>query len=327
LTLGIFLEHGARQRRLDAANAGTDVLNTEARIRRLDLAAETGRRFVTVLEYQQETEELRQVETLAQETLKAVQRRIQAAKAPQAEEARAQAQLARVELDKEHAEHELAAARQRLIALWGETQADFDEARGDVMTFPPLEDFEILRSRIADSSDFDRLVSQKRLREAEVRLAEMRRRPPWQVNAGVRRFGDGDDHALVVGLTVPFPARDQTQGAINEAVARSAQVDAQDTALRVQLDAELFGLYQELRHAYAEVSTLRDKVLPRMEAAAEQSRYAYERGRYGYAEWVAAQRELLDLRSGLLQACADVHRHRIEIERLTGTVLSGGLIP
>jgi cobalt-zinc-cadmium efflux system outer membrane protein len=60
-----------------------------------------------------------------------------------------------------------------------------------------------------------------------------------------------------------------------------------------------------------------------METAVEQSRYAYERGRYSYIEWVAAQRELLDLRRELLEASANVHRYRIELERLTGAALRG----
>jgi cobalt-zinc-cadmium efflux system outer membrane protein len=327
LSLGVTLERGARERRLDAAHASGALLDTEARIRRLDLAAETARRFVAVLESQREVVELAHATALAQETLKAVQRRVQAAQAPRAEEARALAQLAHAQLDDEHAEHELAAARQRLAALWGETEVDFSEANGDVMSLPPLEPFQSLRARIENSSDLDRLVSEKRLREAEVRLAEVRQHPPWHVTAGVRRFEDDSDHAFIVGLTIPLAVRGQTQGALTVARAQSAQIDAKTTALRVQLDAELFGLFQELRHAYAEVATLRDTVLPSMEAAAEQSRYAYERGRYGYAEWIAVQRELSQLRSALLQACADVHRHRIEIERLTGTALSGRLIP
>jgi outer membrane protein, heavy metal efflux system len=327
LSLGITLEHGARQRRLDAAVAGTALLNTEARIQRLDVSAETARRYVAVIENQQALVEFREASSLAQEMLKAAERRVHAAKAPQAESARASAQLARAQLDVEHAEHELAAARQRLAATWGETTPDFGVAQGDVMSLPQLETFDLLRERIENSSDLDRLVSEKRLRETELQLAEMRRRPPWQVTAGVRRFEDNGDHAFVVGLTVPLADRSYSRGAVAEARALSAQVDAKSAALRVQLDTALFGLYQELRHAYTEVAMLRDVVLPRMQTAAEQSRYAYERGRYGYAEWLAAQRELLEVRRGLLQASANAHRHRIEIERLTGTALSGRLIP
>jgi cobalt-zinc-cadmium efflux system outer membrane protein len=89
----------------------------------------------------------------------------------------------------------------------------------------------------------------------------------------------------------------------------------------------LFALYQELRHAHSETEVLRNDVLPRMETAVEQSRYAYERGRYGYIEWVAAQRELLEQRRALLEAAANVHRFRIEIERLTAAALSGRFQP
>lgn len=326
LSLGFLIEHGARQRRVEAAQADGALLETETRIRRLDVAAETARRFVAVLASQAVLTVSHNATALAEEIAEAVQSRVRAAKAPQAEEAQAQAQLARVRLDEEHAEHELAAARQRLAALWGSTQPDFGAVRGDLLELAPIEPFESLRMRLEKNTGIDRLVSEKRLREAQLRLAEMRRRPPWQVTAGVRRFESGDDHALVVGLTVPLASRDYSQGAIAEARAQSMQIDARKEALRVQLDAELFGIYQELRHAYAEVNTLRNEVLPLMETALEQSRYAYERGRYGYIQWVAAQRELVELRRALLEASADVHRGRIEIERLTDTALGDALI-
>jgi cobalt-zinc-cadmium efflux system outer membrane protein len=323
LSLGFVIEHGARQRRLDAAQAGTQLLEVETIARRLDVSAETSRRFLTVLAEQDQLNELNRAVELAEETLAAVQARVKAAKVPQAEEARAHAQLARTRLEREHSEHELATARRRLAALWGTSETDFGHAEGALLNLPRLEAFESFRERLERNPQFELLLSERRVREAELRLAEVKRRQPWQVTAGVRRFEDQSDHAFVVGLTVPLPARDQAEGAISTARAQAAQVDARREALRSQLDAELFALYQELRHAYTETQTLRDEVLPRMETAVEQSRYAYERGRYGYIEWVTAQRELLDQRRALVEAAANAHRFRIEIERLTGAALSG----
>ncbi|MGH8237045.1 MAG: TolC family protein [Steroidobacteraceae bacterium] len=321
LSLGFAIERGARQRRIDVAIAGSEQLATEKRIQRLDVAAEAARRFVVVLERQQALDDARSATKLFEETIKAVQARVRAAKVPEAEEGRALAQLARVRLDEEHAEHGLATGRLRLAALWGDAQVNFGEAQGDLLSPPALEQFEAVHARITSNTDFERLVSEKRVREAELRLAQMRAKPPWHVTAGIRRFEDEDDHALVVGITVPLPSRDYAQGAIAQARAQSAQVDAQTQALRARLEAELFALYQELNHSYTEVDTLRKEVLPRIEAALEQSRYAYERGRYGYIEWVTAQRELLDVRRALLEASAQLHQFRIEIERLTGTAL------
>lgn len=321
LSLGFAIEHGARERRGALAEAGVALVTTEISIQRLDVAAETARRFVTVLAAQHTLIDARVATKLVEETLSAVQLRVRAAKVPEAEEARAQAQLARIRLDEEHAEHELASARRHLAALWGSIEPDFGDVRGDLLSLPTLEPIEAVRARLKNNTDIERLLSEKRVREAEVRVAEMRRRPAWQVTAGVRRFETTDDHAFIVGLSVPIPSGDQARGAMAEALAQSAYTDAKADALRVRLDAEVFALYQDLNHAYTEVDTLRKDVLPRIETAAEQSRYAYERGRYGYIEWVAAQRELLELRRALLDASADVHRYRIEIERLTGAAL------
>lgn len=323
LSLGFVIEHGARQRRLDAAEAGTQLLEVETTARRLDVSAETARRFLAVLAEQDQLHELNRAVQLAEQRLAAVQARVKAAKVPQAEEARAHAELARTRLEREHTEHELATARQRLAALWGTNEVDFGRAEGSLLNLPRLEAFETFRERLERNSQFELLLSERRVREAELRLAETQRRRPWQVTAGVRRFEDQSDHAFVVGVTMPLPARDQAEGAIALARAQTAQVDARREALRFQLDAELFALYQELRHAYTETQTLREEVLPHMETAVEQSRYAYERGRYGYIEWVTAQRELLDQRRALVEAAADAHRFRIEIERLTGAALNG----
>ena len=44
-----------------------------------------------------------------------------------------------------------------------------------------------------------------------------------------------------------------------------------------------------------------------MEAALEDTRYAFERGRYSYLEWVDAQRELVDVQRALIDASANAH--------------------
>lgn len=323
LSLVLSLERGARERRVEAARAGGEMLSTELRIQRLDVAAEAARRFIDVLQMQQGVAEAEEATALGRTMRETVQKRLQAGQVPRAEVARAEAQFARLGLDEEHAEHQLAAARQRLAAHWGEMEPDFGKAQGELLGLPPLEDYAQLRVQLAQTGDLEKLLSEKRLREAEIRLAEARQRPPWQVTAGVRRFEIDDEHAFVVGVSVPLASRSSVQGAVAESRARSAQVDARTEALQVKLESELYGLYQELRHSYSQVATLREQVLPRMTEAAEQARQAYERGRYGYGEWVLAQRELLEVRRELLRASAQAQRERIEIERLTGAAVGG----
>jgi cobalt-zinc-cadmium efflux system outer membrane protein len=325
LSIGFLLDGQTRRRQRDAAVASRAVLTTEQQIRRLDVAAETARRYIGILAVQQQLEELRGARILTEQTLAAVQARVRAAKVPEAEEARAQARLARAVLEEGHADHQLLTARRKLSALWGESSADFGAVSGELSRLSKLPAYEVLRARLDGNVDAERFVSEQRLREAELRVAQARRTPPWQVSAGVRRFELESDQAVVVGLTIPFASRRSSDGGIAAARAQLEAINAKKDALRVRLDVELFALYQDLNHSYVEVTTLRDEVLPKMQKAADESRYAYERGRYSYVEYAAAQAELLELRQALLEAYAQAHQFRIEIERLTGTSLEGDL--
>jgi cobalt-zinc-cadmium efflux system outer membrane protein len=324
LTIGWVWERGVRAQRMYAAEMSLSTLQSEAQLRRLDIAAETARRFLAVLTHQHELEELKRSLVTAEETYAAVQARVAAAKVPEAEAARAYAQLERARLAVEHEEHELLTAGVRLTSMWGQGAVDDEQltvVRGDLFVLPPLANFVDLNASLRDNPQSARLLTTQRMREAELQLATAQRRPAWQFTAGVRRFEASDDQALVFGVTMPLSNRAQSQGAITAARAQSEQVRAQSEALAVQLNTELFALYQEMKHAYTEVAALRDKVLPRMEVALTQSQYAYERGRYSYMELLAAQHEVADVRRALISAASNAHRYRIEIERLTGATL------
>jgi cobalt-zinc-cadmium efflux system outer membrane protein len=124
-------------------------------------------------------------------------------------------------------------------------------------------------------------------------------------------------------VTLPLFAESRARGEIAVAQAESRQTAAEREAHRVRAAAQLFELVQELRHAITEAEVLRTSVLPEMEAALDATRYAFERGRYSYLEWVDAQGELLEVQRALIDASANAHLYRTEIERLTGEPLSG----
>ena len=95
--------------------------------------------------------------------------------------------------------------------------------------------------------------------------------------------------------------------------------DADRTATRVQIETQLFALYQELQHSLHRATTIREQILPRIEQALKDTERAYSSGRYGYFELRVVQAELLDTRTALVESNIDAHRYLIEIERLTGT--------
>ena len=325
LSLAWVLERGKRERRVDAARAGISLLETEAEIQRLDAAAETARVFLDTLALQERLIRTDDAVMLAEQTAAAVKKRVQAGRTPAADLARAEAELARMRLDREDIEHELRTAHRRLAAQWGETQPDFAHVNGDVHQLPVPDAYAGLLTRLEQNPDLSRYLNEKRLREAELRLAEARAKPNWLLTAGVRRLERSDDQAFMAGITIPLTTRNRNQGRISEARARLAMTDADRAATRVQIETQLFALYEELQHSLHRAATIREEILPRIEQALEDTERAYAAGRYGYFELRVVQAELLDTRTALVESSIDAHRYVIEIERLTGTTVTSSV--
>ena len=129
----------------------------------------------------------------------------------------------------------------------------------------------------------------------------------------------GRDTGIVVNFSMPLAFANRNQGAIREAAIRREQVAVDKDAASVRVQADLFEFHQMLQSARAQVTSLREQLIPQADAALTQTREAYERGRFSYLELAAAQQELIDLQASAIAAAATYHRVLAEIERLTNT--------
>ncbi len=313
---------GKRAARLAAAHLGRDVISVEQQAAQLDVLAEVTRRFTHVAADQEQIVLTRSATELARQTIAAVELRVKAGKSPFTELSRAKIVLARAQVDEEHAEHELLTSRRKLAAMWGAEKLEFGAISADFYRMPIPVPFAHLEKRLQASPDFLRFVSEARMRDAEIRLAQAQRTPDIKLSGGVRRLEDSDDHAVVIGFSMPLFSRSQAAPGIAEAQALRGRTEAQRRAAENRVRAQLFELSQELQHAISETELLRDKVLPEMKKILKETRAAYERGRYGYLEWIATQREFIDVQRSLIDAATKAHNYHAEIERLTGEAFS-----
>jgi cobalt-zinc-cadmium efflux system outer membrane protein len=313
---------GKRDLRAAAARSGRELVTVEQQAAQLDVLAEVSRRFIAVAAAEERRRLADEGTALAQATVDDVARRVRAAKSPEAELLRARTALARADLAGRQAESRLSAARQALAATWGASQPDFGAVQADLYALPALEDFAALAARLDASPDFLRFTSEARLREAEGRLAASQRRPDLELSAGVRRFAEDDDNAFVLGVAVPLAGGRRSAPAVTESTALRARAGADQAAARMEARTRLHALYTELQQAGREASVLRTEILPGLEKALDATRYAYERGRYGYLELVDARREFLEARGALIDAAVTARELLIDIERLTGEPLA-----
>jgi cobalt-zinc-cadmium efflux system outer membrane protein len=321
LSLGWVLERGKLEHRVAAARAGVSLFESEAEIQRLDVIAQTARLFLVTLANQERLIQTRQAVALSKRTVEVVQKRVNAGRAPDADLARAEAQLARIQLEREDVEHELLTSNYRLSAQWSEFEPDFSAVIGDPRQLPTPADFSSLLAQVDQNPNFSRFLTQRRLREAELRLEESEAKPNWRLSAGIRRLELTNDNAFVMGVNIPLATRNQNQGRIAEARAKLALSDANRAATRLQIETQMFAVYQALQHSLHQTQILRDEVLPRVEQALADTQKAYELGRYDYSVLQLQQAEVLDTRTALVEASIEAHAHLIEIERLTGAAM------
>jgi cobalt-zinc-cadmium efflux system outer membrane protein len=318
LTLEWVLESFVRRRRVGVAEAGLGLLELEARMFELDIAAETAQRFLACLGNQARLERTQEAISLAGAAVAAVGRRVDAGKAPNAELTRAEAELAVAVLAHEDIGHELSAAYRRLSAQWGDVEPGFARVGGDLSVLPKTDPFDRFVARIDGNPEIAQLLSEQRVAKARVGLARAERWPLLRPNVGLRHYEESDDIGLVAGLSVPLPLFNRNQGQVTQSSAALSRTHADTEAARVRVRTALFVMYEELQHHFHRVETLRDRVIPLLTQALADTRRGYGRGRYSYFEWHSVQAELLEAKRQLVEATIGAHSLVLSLEQLTG---------
>lgn len=304
-----------------AARSADSVDASEA-LARLDAIVQTTSAFIDVVESQQQLVLAERAIEYAEQTLAGAERRIQAGAASSIERNRASIALERARLEREHYEHQLATQRRQLSANWGETEPLFDSASAELLQLPEVPDWPDLLARLRRSPDFARYDVERRVREAELALAQSKAAVDPTVYAGVRLLRDGmqsprTDAALVAYLLTPLPWNNRNQGAIAEARAQRDRVDADRHVAQIKAETALYEQVQELRHARTLVDSLQDTLLPQADEALKLIRNGYANGRLSQLDVIDAQRTRLELEAELLSNAADYHRRFAAIERMT----------
>jgi cobalt-zinc-cadmium efflux system outer membrane protein len=319
----VFELGGKRAARVDVAEHARGLANAERELKRIDVTAEVGRRFIRLLVAQQGADLAADNTARAERTLAAARRRVRAGADSALEEQRAAVAVERARIAGEHAEHLLAVARREMAATWGAVEARFERAAGDLFARRPVPAFDVLADALATAPEVDRNARERRLRDAELRLVAARRVPNVTIGGGLRRLEGPGVETFVFSVGVPLPFSNRNLGAIREAEALVGRADATRRTIAVRMRTALFGLYQELQHAGIELDGLERNVLPRARDAVGMSRNGFEEGRFSYLDLLEAERTLADVQRERIDVAGSYQLFLVEMERLIGAPIAG----
>ncbi|MGD9762907.1 MAG: TolC family protein [Candidatus Binatia bacterium] len=312
---------GKRSARHRQAERERDVAAAELEVRRAQVVARTARAFIDALALQERVQIAEALQRLSQEARAAVDARLRAGAATQAEVLRAQLAVDYARLQREARGRALGAARATLAASWGGAGGEVSGLSGDLAAIAPPVSASAVLGALDGTPELIRWGEERAARAAALELQEARAVPDVTVGAGPRYFSDTQDGALVVELWVPLPVFNRNQGAISAARADLAAVDAGRRGAAATLRASLLRAHAELSTAYAQAVALRDRMLPTAEAARRHTAEAYQRGALGSLDVLDAQRALFALREQHVEALAQYHQATTELEQLLGASL------
>ncbi len=312
---------GKRLRRVEAAEAERQEAEREQQVRQADVLAGAARSFYEVLSAQQRLANREELAALAKKIHATVSDRVSAGKVAPVEETRAAVAAASARLEVDKTRRDLAAARDRLAALWGSPSAGFQRVDGlfRMPDLPPLSNLPVPDP--GRSPDLLRLEAEARTRQTALDREIAERKSDLTLSGGFRWLNEYHDGALVAGLSIPLTWNDKRQGVIAEARVRLDQTRALRQAEENRLRAALSQSHQAYEDARQTALTLERDILPAAWSAFETVQEGYRQGKIDYLDVLDAQRTWFELRGSQIEAVAAGLLAAVDIQRLTGGIL------
>ncbi len=322
LSLSQLIEMGdKRQQRINVANARMPALQQQYEVQRLDVVAQTLRHFYQALRLDAMLDWNQQRIDKEKTALKVIEHRADAGAVGSADVLRMQLRLARSENQQKQLRNERQLAYQKLAANWVGT-VDFETLTGDLAMLPVVPETEVLNQAISQTPTYLQVHALSRLREAQISLAEAQAEADITVGAGIRRMEGVNDNALVFSFSMPLQFNNRNQGNIARANAEYQQ-ELQAMQLTVtQIEMALAEIRIAMQNNLALSQSLKSNLQPIAKALLDSTAEGYELGQYSVLQWVDAQSELFAVERELIEAQTAVHLQMLELERLTGNVLS-----
>jgi cobalt-zinc-cadmium efflux system outer membrane protein len=308
---------GKREARQAFGAAGVSRQRNAAAAVRIEVVTRTTARFIEVLADQQRLDYAGERVQQAERTRREVASWVAAARNPESDLKAAEIAVAEAGLAREHAEHELAAARLTLAASWGATSPDFESVAGELGELPPVDSFDALAARLPQSPAQRAGLLEAEEAKAQRRVATASGTPDIDLSLGVRRLAAFNDYGLVFSATVPLGTRSRSRYAVAEANAQVEAAESRGAARRVETHQSLFETYQELTHARVEYASLQDTMLPKANEALAFVRRSFKAGQSSFLALAQAQTTVFDLRLRSIEAATRYHLLLIEVDRLT----------
>lgn len=318
LTLSQVIELGGkRKQRIALASASLQQQQAEYELTRLDVLAETSRRYYRLLQLQDQTRLVSQRIQQEQAALAVIRKSAKAGAVGQADVTKMALRLARSKAMQQQLIGEQKRSKLRLAAMW-QGSGEFYNVTGNLTQFPAMPSQQTILSALENSPRLMQQLALQRLADTQLALAKANGKGDLEVGAGIRRFESTNEQALTLSFAMPLTFKNPNRGRIAAAQAQVNQSQFEIDQQRRQLELSLLEIQQSLNNSRQQALQISQELLPLANSLLTDTQRGYQSGRYSLLQWVDAQAELFSLKQQLADLHSAIYLQLLELERITG---------
>ena len=299
----------------------TQLAENEYCAKRLDIACELTKAFITLLFIQKKIELSEELVQISDAIVDSVDKRVQAGKVSSIDLSKARVGMANFKLQQLEITQYYNVTRSKLSSYWNNRTPVFTEAVGQMDELGVLPKIEDLQFFLKNNPEMIQRAVEVQKRKAEMAFADSLRGGDLKIAAGVKHFNDLDDTAFVFGFSIPLSVSDRNQGGRMEAIQQYRKAQEMQKVSAIGVWNEINRLYAGLQTAHTKATILREEVLAGSEEMFNASKISFEQGKKDYLELLDSQRMYFALKNEYIDTLAEYHIAKTELERLVGQSL------
>ena len=307
-----------RSKRTHLADIEKDLAEWNFRSKRLDVMSDVTKAFIDALSAQEQLSLSKDLIDLSEKAYSTVAERVKAGQDSPIEQTKAKIALSNMRIEFDKASKKLLSARHQLAATWGSSNPAFEKVTGGLYDMSPVPSFEELADLIRQNPDISRWQTEKEKSRATLELEKAKATSDITLGGGLQYFGEGDDSAFVLGLSIPLPLFDRNQGNIQQSMYMLEKTEEQRKEVEANLQAALAEASTKLSSSFSEIYIIQSDVLPLAKSAFDAANQGYRQGKFEYLVALDAQRTFFEIRARYIEALTGYHKARADVERLIG---------
>jgi outer membrane protein, heavy metal efflux system len=310
-----------QQNRVNFATAKTKQLQSEYQLARLDVLAETTRRYYQGLMIQQRLTAISQRIISEREALSSIKKRATAGAVGAADVSKMSLRTAHSVAEKQRLENQLQRAKIRLAGMWM-AQAEFELVPFSSEALLKVPSEKTLLDAIEALPSMQHQLALQRIADTGLLLAQSNGQSNITVGVGLKQHQRTSDQSLNFSVSMPLTFSNPNRGRIKAAQIEINKSSLQSEMYKRQLALALIEIRQNMLGLNQQLDFLTKELSPQAEKLLLETKKGYQKGRYSVLQWIDAQSELFSIEQSLISIRWNIRHQFLELQRITGQSMS-----